>query len=613
MSDTASRVTRMPKANPTNADSPTTEPVDSSAHLVRVNGPLVEVEGLEQVAVLDVVEVGPRRLAAEVVAVRRGLITAQVYEYTGGLRVGDPVVGRGRPLSARLGPGLLGGIFDGLLRPLTGRPEWLSPGALGEDKKAPRWEFVPVTSEHHRDGPSSVLPGTVVGPGTLLGTVPTAAGVEHRVLVPPGMSGPLEWLNEGGELHDLAPIAVVGGGDVTLSELWPVRTARPARSRRELAAPLMTGQRVVDLLFPVTKGGTSAVPGGFGTGKTVLLQQIVKWCEADVIVFVGCGERGNELADALTDLAELEDPRTGKSLLERTVVIANTSNMPVMAREASIYTGMTVAEFYRDMGYDAVLLADSTSRWAEALREFSSRSGELPAEEGYPAGLASALAAFYERAGPVETLGGKEGSVTAIGAVSPPGGDMTEPVTAHTERFVRCLWSLDRDLAYARHYPAITWRRSFSRDGDTVGSWHASAGRPGWAHGRARAIAVLAEADRLSPLVELVGLAALPARERMVLLAGRLLREAVLQQSALSPNDATSSFEKQAALLEMVLTIHDRCLELVEQEVAPTRIEESDLSGVTRVRDEVAPDDADGVKHRRDEVLAMLGQLGTEK
>jgi len=569
----------------------------SSGRVVRVNGPLVEVEGLEQVAMLDVMAIGHAGLAAEVVSVRRGLVTAQVYEYTGGLCVGDPAASQGRPLSARLSPSLLGGVFDGLLRPLTGRPAWLTPGSLEKDSSR-TWRFVAGSS-----------PGLVAGPGTVLGTVPTSSGVEHRVLVPPGLSGNLEWIADDVEVTDTETVAVVSGRELAVSELWPVRTARPMRARRELSAPLLTGQRVLDLLFPIAKGATAAVPGGFGTGKTVLLQQIVKWCEADVIVFVGCGERGNELADALADLAELEDPRTGLSLLERTVVIANTSNMPVMAREASIYTGMTVAEFYRDMGYDAVLLADSTSRWAEALREFSSRSGELPAEEGYPAGLASALAAFYERSGQVETLGGKAGSVTAIGAVSPPGGDMTEPVTAHTERFVRCLWSLDRDLAYARHYPAITWRRSFSRDAEAVGAWHASAGRPDWAVDRARAVAILAEADRLAPMVELVGLAALPGRERIVLLAGRLLREAVLQQSALSVNDATCSPRKQAALLEMVLAVFDRCLSLIEQGVAPSVVEESDLSGVTRVRDEAAPDDVASVEHRRDEVLATLGKL----
>jgi len=335
----------------------------------------------------------------------------------------------------------------------------------------------------------------------------------------------------------------------------------------------------------------------------------VKWAAADVIVFVGCGERGNELADALSDLAALEDPSTGRSLLERTVVIANTSNMPVMAREASVYTGMTVAEYYRDMGYDTVLLADSTSRWAEALREFSSRSGELPAEEGYPAGLASALAAFYERAGRVRTLGGREGSVTVIGAVSPPGGDMTEPVTSHTDRFVRCLWSLDRDLAYARHYPAVTWHRSFSRDVEVVSAWHSAAGRPAWARDRSRAVALLAESDRLASVVELVGLAALPGRERMVILAARLLREAVLQQSALSEHDAWCGPTKQAALLEMVLALHDQCLAAIERGVPASIVEEVDLSGVTRVRDEVDGDDAEGVVARRDQVLGVLRGL----
>jgi len=566
-----------------------------TGRVVRVNGPLVEIEGLDQVAVLDVVEVGHDGLAAEVVSVRHGLLTAQVYEYTGGLRVGDPALGQGHPLSARFGPDLLGGIFDGLLRPLTGQPSWLSAGALQQTGPRRRWTFAPAVST-----------GTVVAPGSLLGTVPTPSGVDHRVLVPPGTAGPVDWVAGNGEVDDDEPIASIGGSSVAVSEQWPVRAPRPVGARLELSAPLLTGQRVVDLLFPIAKGATAAVPGGFGTGKTVLLQQLVKWCEADVVVFVGCGERGNELADALADLSELDDPRTGRSLLERTVVIANTSNMPVMAREASIHTGMTVAEFYRDMGYHTVLLADSTSRWAEALREFSSRSGELPAEEGYPAGLASALAAFYERAGRVTTLGGEEGSVTAIGAVSPPGGDMAEPVTAHTERFVRCLWSLDRDLAYARHYPAVTWRRSFSRDAQSVGTWHASEGRPAWARDRARAVALLAEADRLAPMVELVGLASLPGRERMTLLAGRLLREAVLQQSAQSVNDGTCTPAKQEALLELVLALYDRFLALVDEGHPAAAVEEIDTSGVVRIRDEVGPDDAAGVERRRDEMLATL-------
>ncbi len=581
----------------------------SESRVVRVNGPLVEAEGLEGVAASDVIEIGPTALAAEVVSIRSGLVTAQCYEYTGGLKVGDPVVGLGHAVSARLGPALLGGIFDGLLRPLAGVATWLTPGVLRDSPGETGSD--PAGQQHFSFKPSAQV-GKAMDAGEILGTVPMPAIDEHRVLVPPGVSGALEWIASEGELTDMEPVARIAGQTVTMSELWPVRKARPVRERLDLTEPLVTGQRVVDLLFPVAKGGTAAVPGGFGTGKTVLLQQIVKWCDAEVIVFVGCGERGNELADSLGSLAELVDPRNGRSLLERTVVIANTSNMPVMAREASIYTGMTVAEFYRDMGYGTVLLADSTSRWAEALREFSSRAGELPAEEGYPAGLSSALAAFYERAGRVTTLGGQEGSVTAIGAVSPPGGDMTEPVTAQTERFVRCLWSLDRDLAYSRHYPAVTWRRSFSRDVDLVAAWHSGQDRSGWARDRARTMELLTEADRLSSVTELVGLGGLPPRERMVLLAGRLLREAVLQQSALSSHDAYCSAPKQAALVEMVLAIYDRLVSLADAGVPPTTLEDFDLSGVTRVRDEVPPDDASGVELRRDEVLDALQKLQAE-
>jgi V/A-type H+-transporting ATPase subunit A len=570
---------------------------------VRVNGPLVEVEGLAAVAAHEVVELGVHRLPAEVASIRSGLVTAQAYEYTGGLRVGDPVVALGMPLSARLGPGLLGGIFDGMLRRLDADRTWLGsqvedPSDSGASGEPRRWPYRPV-----------LAPGATVGPGAHLGSVATVGGVEYKVLVPPGVTGAIEWTTPDAQVGEDDPVAVVAGVPVSVCQLWPIRTPRPARARLDLSAPLHTGQRVVDVLFPVTKGGTAAVPGGFGTGKTVLLQQIVRWCDADVIVFVGCGERGNELADALTDLEELEDPTTGRSLLERTVVIANTSNMPVMAREASIYAGMTVAEFFRDMGYDVVLLADSTSRWAEALREFSSRSGELPAEEGYPAGLASALAAFYERAGRVTTLGDTEGSVTAIGAVSPPGGDMTEPVTAHTERFVRCLWSLDRDLAYSRHYPAVTWRRSFSRDVDAIAAWHATEGRVGWAADRGRAVALLAESDRLASVVELVGLGALPGHERMALLAGQFLRDAVLAQSALSDNDAACGANKQTALVDMVLAVYDRCVALIDGGLPASVVEELDLSGVTRARDEFGPDDAEAVVARRDELLGVLEHL----
>ena len=563
----------------------------------RVNGPLVEVSGLSGVAALDVIEVGPLRIPAEVVAIHEGRLTAEAFEYTGGLRVGDEATAQRRALSARLGPDLLGGIFDGLLRPLEGGPTWLEPGSLVTQPSTRSWPFVPTSLEL----------GTHLESGTLIGTLTSESDVQHRVLVPPDLCGKLTWLSGAREVAESDPVATIDGRDVTLFELWPVRRARPARARLRTDEPLVTGQRVVDLFFPVAQGATAAVPGGFGTGKTMLLQQIVKWADVEVVVFVGCGERGNELADAVADLMALKDPKTGRDLSERTVVIANTSNMPVMARVASVYTGMTVAEYFRDMGYRVVMLADSTSRWAEALREFSSRSGELPAEEGYPASLSSSLAAFYERAARVTTLGGGEGSVTLIGAVSPAGGDMTEPVTSQTVRYVRCLWSLDRDLAYARHYPAVTWRHSFSLDDTLIANWHAAQGRIGWNDSRARALSLLAEADRLASVVELVGIGALPSRERVMMLTGRLLREGVLQQSALSENDAYCSPKKQSALLDMVLAVHERCLALVEGGLPASAIEEIDLTAVIRARDETGPDDDAGVTRLRDEVLARMG------
>jgi V/A-type H+-transporting ATPase subunit A len=560
----------------------------------RVNGPLVEVAELPGLAMAELVEVGATRLPAEVVALREGWATAQAYEYTGGLAPGAPVRRLGRPLAARLGPGLTGHVFDGLLRPLHGADTWLSPGAARNDSRRV-WAFRPTA-----------LPGTRVAPGTSLGTVEDAGPVIHQVLVPPGVDGRLDEVRPAGRYHDDEPVAIVDGTAVPLATWWPVRRPRPFRTRLPATEPLLTGQRVLDAVFPMLKGGTAAVPGGFGTGKTVLLQQIAKWCDADVIVYVGCGERGNELADVLADFAELSDPRTGGRLADRTVIVANTSNMPIMAREASIYTGVAVAEYYRDMGYAAVVIADSTSRWAEALREFASRTGALPAEEGYPAGLASALAAFYERAGRVSTLGGRDGSVTIVGAVSPPGGDLTEPVTAHTQRFVRTLWTLDRDLAYARHYPAVSWAGSYCRDITAVGRWYGQNGDPGWAARRARIVYLLAEADRLAALADLVGTATLPGPERVTLLAGRLLREAVLQQSALSERDGYCAAAKSAALVDLVMDVVARCQELVETGWPASRLEEADFSRVIRAREDAGPADADAVRRSRRAALASL-------
>ena len=503
----------------------------------------------------------------------------QAYEYTGGLAPGDPVAGRGEPLSARLGPHLLGGVFDGLLRPLQGAGPWLDPArsALAEAGSGAEYAFVPRARD-----------GDMLRAGACLGMVTNAGGVGYRVLVPPGGGGQAGQVAAAGPVTAGQVLAAVGGQPVRLVSSWPVRRPRPYAERLDGGGPLQTGQRVLDVLFPVTRGGTGSVPGGFGTGKTVLLQQITKWSDADVIVYVGCGERGNELADMLTELGGLSDPRTGGKLAQRTVVIANTSNMPMMAREASIYSAAAVAEFFRDMGLHVVVVADSTSRWAEALREFSSRNGEMPAEEGYPASLASALAAFYERAGRVRTEAGWEGSITIIGAVSPAGGDMTEPVTAYTQRFVRTLWTLDRDLAYARHYPAISWASSFSRDADAIGNWHAGNGDPGWAGRRAALSALLGEADRTGELAELMGVTALPPHQRMAILGGRLAREGVLQQSAVSGADAFCDHARAAALADAVLAVAAKCQEVAARGADTGLVEEQDFSPVLRAKEDAA-------------------------
>ena len=601
----AARRARAPGATAGHAGPPMRQ--GQPCRILRVAGPLVEMAYTGETAMYDLVSLGGAGLPGEVVAISSDVVTVQAYEYTGGLAPGDLARPQGGPLAARLGPELLGGIFDGLLRPLSGAGDWLSPetvrgGAAGEHT----WPFAPL-----------VKSGTRISPGAALGDIRTpdltsgrqVSPVRLRVLAPPDCRGVVDWIAPAGEYGREEVVAVVGGTEVRIGATWPIRRPRPARERVDPRRALNTGQRAIDLLFPVALGSTVAVPGGFGTGKTVLLQQIAKWCDTDVIVYIGCGERGNEMADAIADFAALDDPRTGGRLADRTVTVANTSNMPMMAREASIYTGATVAEYFRDMGLDVVVIADSTSRWAEALREFASRTGALPAEEGYPAGLASAIAAFYERAGAVTTLGGDHGSVTIIGAVSPPGGDLTEPVTAHTERFVRCLWSLDRDLAYARHYPAISWAGSFSRDLLPPSAGQPPAAGATWAARRDRVAAILAEADRLADLVELVGITALPDPERVSVLAGRLVREAVLQQSALSERDAYCAPDKTAALVDAVLAVVDGCRELVAAGVPAATVEEVDFGPVVRAREDVGPQDAAGVTARQENMLARLARL----
>ncbi|MDT0467411.1 V-type ATP synthase subunit A [Streptomyces sp. DSM 41699] len=569
---------------------------DGPPRVLRVAGPLVEIACPIGVAMHDLVLLGEHRLPGEAVAINGDVVTVQAYEYTGGLEPGHPAAPQGGPLAVGLGPGLLGGVFDGLLRPLTRAGDVLLPGEWSAEPDGRRWPFTPRVTE-----------GARVSAGDVLGDI--VASVPLRVLVPPGRSGIVTRIAAAGDHAEDSLAAVVDGHKVRMVQTWPVRRPRPIRERLSGVVPLHTGQRAVDLLFPVARGSTVAVPGGFGTGKTMLLQQIAKWCDVDVIVYVGCGERGNEMADVIEELSALTDPRTGGRLAERTVTIANTSNMPMMAREASVHTGVTVAEYFRDMGLDVVVIADSTSRWAEALREFASRMGELPAEEGYPAGLASELAAFYERAASVRTLCDATGSVTVIGAVSPPGGDRTEPVTAHTERFVRCLWSLDRDLAYARHYPAVSWADSFSRDAAALAAAHARAGDTQWAERRARVAGLLTEADRLADLVELVGATALPPRERASVLAGRLVREGVVQQNALSPSDAYCTPEKTAALVEAVLTVIDRCMELAESGAPIEAVEAVDFTPLLRAREDAGPGETAPVAAARDRVLARLSEI----
>ncbi|WP_314251726.1 V-type ATP synthase subunit A [Streptomyces sp. DSM 40907] len=564
--------------------------------ILRVAGPLAELTYTSGMAMHDVVLLGEAAVPAEVVSIRGDVVTAQAYEYTGGLAPGGPARPQGGPLAVRLGPGLLGGVFDGLLRPLSHAGDRLAAGPQTDAPKERTWSFTP-----------SVPEGGQAREGEVLGEI--GLSVPLGVLVPPGCFGPVTRIAPAGPYAEDTVVAVVAGTEIRMCSRWPVRKPRPVRERLGAVEPLTTGQRAIDLLFPMALGSTVAVPGGFGTGKTVLLQQIAKWCDADVIVYVGCGERGNEMADVIAELSDLEDPRTGGLLHDRTVVIANTSNMPMMAREASIHTGATVAEYFRDMGLNVVLIADSTSRWAEALREFASRMGELPAEEGYPAGLASELAAFYERAAAVRTLGGRTGSVTVIGSVSPPGGDVTEPVTAHTERFVRCLWSLDRDLAYARHYPALSSSASFSRDVSALAAGRERAGDRDWSQRRSRVAALLAGADRLADLVELVGVAALPPQERVSVLGGRLVHEGVLQQSALSPLDAYCSPAKTAALADAVLTVVGRCGELADSGARADAVEAVDFTPLLRAREAAGPQDTRAVEAARDAVLARLGEV----
>ena len=538
----------------------------SQAVITWIGGPVLRARMTGPFSVYEAVSVGPHRLLGEVIQLKGEELVAQVYEDTTGLEPGESVAGTGRALSVQLGPGLLGGIFDGLLRPLTGGDDFQIQAGLGAGAGG-RFRFTPQATL-----------GAELASGTVLGSAAAARAL--AILVPPGVQGRLDWLAAEGEYAEDDVIARLAGArgerhEVAMRHPWPVRIPRPVRARLPASGPMVTGQRILDTLFPVARGSRAALPGGFGTGKTVLQEALAKWCDADVIVYVGCGERGNEMAEVLDEFPQLEDPRTGRPLAERTVIIANTSNMPVAAREASIYTAISVGEYFRDQGLHVALMADSTSRWAEALREVSGRLGELPGEAGYPAYLSSRLAEFYERAARVTTLDGKEGSVTIIGAVSPPAGDFSEPVTLHTKRYVRCFWALDRQRAQARFYPAIHPLQSYSADADALAEWWKHSGNnPDWLAQRQRVLALLEQQAHLERMARIVGRDSLPAQQQLKLLCADLINDGFLRQSSFSKVDRYCSPARQAAMISVLLSFMDHAEAAVQSGVAPSRLAE---------------------------------------
>ena len=522
--------------------------------IIKVSGPLVVAEGMDEANIYDVCKVGHKGLVGEIIEMRGDKASIQVYEETSGIGPGDPVVTTGEPLSVELGPGLIESMFDGIQRPLdafmeAAQSSFLTKGisvpSLNRDKK---WAFIPT-----------VKVGDEVSAGDIIGTVQETTVVLHKIMVPYGISGKVKSINEG-EFTVEETVCVVetetGDREVSLMQKWPVRKGRPYASKLNPVAPMVTGQRVIDTFFPVAKGGAAAVPGPFGAGKTVVQHQVAKWGDTEIVVYVGCGERGNEMTDVINEFPELKDPRTGESLMKRTVLIANTSNMPVAAREASIYTGITIAEYFRDMGYSVSIMADSTSRWAEALREISGRLEEMPGDEGYPAYLGSRLADYYERAGKVICLGkdGREGAITAIGAVSPPGGDISEPVTQSTLRIVKVFWGLDAQLAYQRHFPSVNWLTSYSLYADKVDAWMNQNVSDDWSKLRVEAMSLLQEEANLQEIVRLVGIDALSERDRLKLEVAKSIREDYLQQNAFHEVDTYASLDKQYKMLKLILS-----------------------------------------------------------
>ena len=536
--------------------------MERTARIYGINGPLVTIQGETDLKMGEMVYVGEEKLVGEVIRLNSEMATIQVFEETSGLKPGETIYPTGATLSVTLAPGIITNIFDGIERPLAQIAEksgayidrGFSMDSLDMEKK---WETK-----------LCVKPGEQVYGGTIIAEVQETAAIVHKVMVPPGISGTVETVVPDGSYTIGEALVTVFQPDETVASLsmiqkWPIRVPRPVMKRFPASRPLVTGQRILDTLFPIAKGGTAAIPGGFGTGKTMTQHSIAKWSDADIIVYIGCGERGNEMTEVLEDFSKLIDPKSGNPLMDRTVLIANTSNMPVAAREASIYTGLTLAEYYRDMGYHVAIMADSTSRWAEALRELSGRLEEMPAEEGFPAYLASRLSGFYERAGMVKTLNGNEGSVTIIGAVSPQGGDFSEPVTQNTKRFVRCFWGLDKNLAYSRHFPAINWLSSYSEYLPDLASWYADNVGPDFIDDRNQLVAILNQESSLMEIVKLIGNDVLPDDQKLTLEIARVIRLGFLQQNAFHPQDTCVPLEKQKKMMDTILYLYAKAKALV--------------------------------------------------
>ena len=576
-----------------------------------INGPVITVKNSSDFSMLEMVYVGHEKLIGEVIGIDNDTTTIQVYEETSGLTPGEPVETTGSPLSLTLGPGIISNIFDGIERPLRQIAEKSGDFIKrGSDMPA-------LDTQKLWDVTVKVKIGDTVEGGQIIATCPETNSIEHRIMVPPTLSGRITYAAPDGQYKVTDKIAELTDDkgnvhELTLCQKWPIRDPRPVKNRLECVTPLITGQRVIDTMLPIAKGGTAAIPGGFGTGKTITQHQLAKWCDADIIIYVGCGERGNEMTQVLDEFGGLIDPRTGKKLTDRTVLIANTSNMPVAAREASIYTGITLAEYYRDMGYDVAMMADSTSRWAEALREISGRLEEMPAEEGFPAYLPSRLSAFYERAGIVETLSDKQGSVTVIGAVSPQGADFSEPVTQNTKRFTRCFWALDKSLAYARHYPAINWITSYSEYDTSLARYYEQNVHHNFMEARTRLIAILREENSLMEIVKLIGADVLPDDQKLTIEIARVIRVGFLQQNAYHKEDTYVPLLKQYKMMEIILYLYDKGRDLLNRGIAIQKLVDSGLMDLlVKVKYDIENDKLekfDALKDEIDEKIAVIAK-----